>query len=173
MISFLLVRCGSSVMIHKKSVGSCGAPYISSLFSFGFTTTVRRGDPPCQTFLPSLRDSAPPNRLKSTGRTHSSLARVFGFANCFVRTDSRLIRYISCRRHCRKAAGKMKVNGTTRQRVDGRLEPSRRRLDHSAGPQWRRVGLGSRYLHSIYSTARAFAVALNPNGMIRKSYKGS
>ena len=56
MIAILLVRCGSSVINHRKSDGSWGGPenVVLSSFVAGLGTTVLRGE------RPSSRDSAPP-----------------------------------------------------------------------------------------------------------------
>lgn len=47
--------------------------------------------------------------------------------------------------------GSKNVDGTTRQRVDGRLELRVRRLDHLVAQQWRRLGLGSARSSKLWS----------------------
>jgi len=55
-------RCGSSVINHRKSEGSCGGLMCLLSVSRVFSTIVRRG---ALLGNPSTSDSAPPYKLKS------------------------------------------------------------------------------------------------------------
>ena len=96
MIAALLLRCGSSVINHKKSFGSIGGPGYEtpSSAAVGVVTSVRRGARPAfnlSSYLeafelfkldevegsrPSVRDSAPPKSEKSVKMWMCQLASV-------------------------------------------------------------------------------------------------
>lgn len=76
MIAIRRDRCGSSVISHRKSEGSLGGHNPKSAALSESNTSVRRDD--LATF-PSVKDSAPPKRLKST-----IWASQFIVANIFI-----------------------------------------------------------------------------------------
>lgn len=81
MISIRLERCGSSVMSHRKSVGSCGDGISNALSLEESRMVVRRGERVSDEHdcmedvafkFEAVRLSAPPKRLKSIKSTSAS-----------------------------------------------------------------------------------------------------
>lgn len=66
--------------------------------------------------------------------------------------------------------GSKNVDGATRQRVDGRLEPRGRRLDHLAAQQWRRIGLGFARSSKLWSQTQLGLHSLDVRSLIPERY---